>query len=95
MKKGFCFIGGLFLVSLFLILPSVLAIDFTKGCYVGQEVTARMHYGVGSRKTLYSFFDQRTLRYGEEIISEEGKILVKVLGGYKNNYLGISKNKIA
>ena len=34
-------------------------------------------------KNLFNFF------------SEEGKILVKVLGGYKNNYLGISKNKIA
>ncbi len=30
------------------------AVDYGKGCYVGQEVTARMHYRATLRKRLYS-----------------------------------------
>lgn len=29
------------------------AIDFNKGCYVGQEVTARLHYKSAAKKALY------------------------------------------
>ena len=32
-------------------MDQINAIDYDKGCYIGQELTARMHYrGLGKRK---------------------------------------------
>lgn len=51
------------------------AIDFEKGCYVGQEVTARMNYRGKLRKTIKSFKAAKDgVEKGEEILFDGKKI---------------------
>ena len=54
------------------------AIDFKKGCYVGQENTARMKLKNKIRKRLFPIFSTNTLRISDEIKFNE-KIIGKVL----------------
>ena len=48
-------------------------VDFKKGCYVGQEVTARMHHKTDLRKGLVSVEVEGTAPVGTEIITAGGK----------------------
>ena len=59
------------------------AVSFTKGCYVGQEITARMHYKQVVRKGFYTVYSDAPLTpytpilSGEQVVAElrsaEGK----------------------
>ncbi len=51
-------------------------VDFKKGCYVGQEVTARMHYRGLAKKHLYAieFKDTPPQPY-TDIMNSEGRII--------------------
>ncbi|HCR85646.1 MAG TPA: hypothetical protein DIV86_03105 [Alphaproteobacteria bacterium] len=56
------------------------SVDFKKGCYVGQEVTARMYHKTSVRKTLYKVEADENLEShsGKEIMQDElvvGKLL--------------------
>ena len=60
-------------------LEELNAIDFKKGCYVGQENTARMKLKNKIRKKLFSISSDKSLSLGDEIIYEKnvvGKILI-------------------
>lgn len=53
------------------------AVSFTKGCYVGQEVTARMHYKSISRKGFYHVEaaselpkDAKEIMIGDKVVGE-------------------------
>lgn len=47
------------------------AIDFQKGCYVGQELTARMHYRkLGKRQLVCAEFETQAPAVGVEIMQE-------------------------
>ncbi len=48
-------------------------VDFRKGCYVGQEVTARMKHKTELRKGLRRVTVHGDARAGTEILTEEGK----------------------
>ncbi|EDP73684.1 folate-binding protein YgfZ [Hydrogenivirga sp. 128-5-R1-1] len=51
------------------------AISFTKGCYVGQEVIARVHYRGKPPRTLAKFeVDRQKIKEGEKIIDGDKKI---------------------
>lgn len=50
------------------------AIDYKKGCYVGQEVTARTNYRGVVRKKLLSFSSKQPIEKGIEIRDKENKI---------------------
>ena len=55
------------------------AIDFKKGCYVGQENTARMKLKNKIRRKLFSISSDKSLSVGDEITFEDkviGKILI-------------------
>ena len=55
------------------------AIDFKKGCYIGQENTARMKLKNKLRKKLFALNSSSNLEIGSEIIMENnsiGKILI-------------------
>ena len=55
------------------------AIDFKKGCYIGQENTARMKLKNKQRKKLFALSSNSSLELGSEIIIENnsiGKILI-------------------
>lgn len=48
-------------------------VDFRKGCYVGQEVTARMHHKTELRKGLVQVAIDGAAEPGTEITTEDGK----------------------
>ena len=48
-------------------------VNFKKGCYVGQEVTARMHHKTELRKGLKQVEITGTAPVGTEILTEDGK----------------------
>ncbi len=55
-------------------------VHFDKGCYIGQEVTARMHFKGGGKKHLMAFRTQNILyAVGEDIINVNGKVVGTVL----------------
>lgn len=63
-------------------------VDFKKGCYVGQEVTARTHHRGVIRKTVYKISAEKDLtKYGE--IKFENNIVGKVLTSVKNMAIAI------
>jgi folate-binding protein YgfZ len=50
------------------------AINFNKGCYVGQEVIARVYFRGATPRTLVKFKNIDTLNEGEIILSEGKKV---------------------
>jgi folate-binding protein YgfZ len=65
-------------------------VDFRKGCYVGQEVTARMKHKTELRKGLARVSVEGEAPVGTEITSEEGKaagVLYTQAGGAGLAYL--------
>lgn len=68
------------------------AIDYQKGCYVGQEVTARVEYRGSIRKKLYAINIQNP-KTGDPIITQcDGKEVGKILGFIGNTALSIIKD---
>ena len=56
-------------------IPQVLNLDeeergvnFTKGCYIGQEVVARMHYLGKSKRKMYQFSAPFAVAVGDELV---------------------------
>lgn len=60
------------------------AIDYKKGCYVGQEVTARTNYRGVVRKKLYRFEANTDVKSGSEIHASGEKIGVAL--GMEGNF---------
>lgn len=54
-------------------MQSTGGISFTKGCYTGQEIVARMQYRGKSKKQLALFQWKSSLDTTKELISDEGK----------------------
>lgn len=65
------------------------SVDFKKGCYVGQEVTARMHHKTGLRKTLYKVNATENLESlsGKEILDADELVAGKLLSASGNTAL--------
>lgn len=55
-------------------LDSLNAISFSKGCYTGQEVVARLHYKGSSKKRLYAIRSKHELTTSQSIVAN-GKIV--------------------
>ncbi len=49
-------------------------VDFKKGCYVGQEVTARMKHKTELRKGLVKILSQHEISNGEELLLDDKSI---------------------
>ena len=63
------------------------AIDFKKGCFVGQEVTSRVHRKGSLRKTLHpAVFDAAVPPAGTPVMSEHSKV-GEVVAGLDGNAL--------
>jgi folate-binding protein YgfZ len=65
-------------------------VDFRKGCYVGQEVTARMKHKTELRKGLVGVRIDGSAPVGTEILGEDGKsagTLFTQSGGHAIAYL--------
>jgi folate-binding protein YgfZ len=72
------------------------AISYEKGCYVGQEPTARMHYRKISRRKIIAIIDDKLkeIPFGAKIFNEEketGSVLSSVF--YKNKLYFLAKVK--
>lgn len=52
-------------------LPDLNAVSFTKGCFTGQEIIARMHHRGKPKKHLYRGFSPVMLAPGEELYHHE------------------------
>ncbi|MFT6220300.1 MAG: folate-binding protein YgfZ [Myxococcota bacterium] len=72
------------------------AVDYKKGCYVGQETTARMHYkGTIRKKVFLVDVDAREIEKGTAIESGEkkiGEMLSSILSQNKLLALALIKN---
>ena len=63
------------------------AIDFQKGCFVGQEVTSRVHRKGSLRKTLHpAVFDAAVPPAGTPVMNEDSKV-GEVVAGLDGNAL--------
>lgn len=71
-------------------LDSLNAINYTKGCYLGQELIARTHHTGVIRKRVYHFECDNALQKGLDIFQNDVKV-GKVLGGLKGKYLAVIK----
>ncbi len=63
---------------------AINAIDFTKGCYVGQEVTARAKYRGEVRKRIYMVKGEVLPPFACEITSQSGVILGQMRSSTNN-----------
>lgn len=50
-----------------------VGVSFTKGCYPGQEVVARLHYLGKAKRRLYQFESDQALQIGSELQVEHSK----------------------
>lgn len=71
------------------------AVSFTKGCYVGQEVTARMHYKSISRKGFYHVQSQFPLPAEDQAITRNGKVIGELRSRHLNQGLMFARFDIA
>lgn len=66
------------------------AIDFSKGCYVGQELTARTKYrGNVKRQHFIAGFDGSVPPHGTPVLNEDGVAVGTVLSGSAANALAL------
>ncbi|AZL15504.1 CAF17-like 4Fe-4S cluster assembly/insertion protein YgfZ [Rickettsiales endosymbiont of Stachyamoeba lipophora] len=64
------------------------AIDFTKGCYVGQELTARTKHRGVIRKQPFLIKAQGVLEPAQEIMDEHGNKLGYITSSFNNKAIG-------
>ncbi len=53
--------------------PRLNGVDFRKGCYVGQEVTARMHHKAERRRGLFVLHASGPLATGMPVLTADGR----------------------
>lgn len=70
-------------------------VSFQKGCYIGQELTARTyHTGVVRKRLMPINFDSEplgSLEYDENVTNETDKVVGKLKGHVKENGLGLMR----
>ncbi|MCF6344742.1 MAG: hypothetical protein L3J15_08765 [Devosiaceae bacterium] len=63
-------------------------VDFSKGCYVGQEVVSRMHHKQAARKRILPVFSSMPLTKGDAIIASN-KPIGEILSTTDTNALAV------
>jgi folate-binding protein YgfZ len=70
-------------------------VNFQKGCYIGQELTARTHHTGVVRKRLMPLIlknmNSVNLKYDDKIINEDGKVVGKIRGQEGTVGLGLMR----
>lgn len=77
-------------------LDSFHAIDYQKGCYVGQEVTARMHYKAKLQKAPYTVkaIDNTPLPpHGTALVKDSGETVGTMCSSVKTRGLAVIKKE--
>lgn len=73
-------------------LDEIGAVDWNKGCYMGQELTARVHYRGLVKKKLYPFTFQGEVPVLQETLKDkEGNTVGEVRSVYKNRGFALIK----
>ena len=67
------------------------AIDWNKGCYVGQEITARMKYRALLKKKIYTFNVMSGFPQKDHQIKEKGKQVGKIISVKNKSLLAMMK----
>ncbi|MFT7686199.1 MAG: folate-binding protein YgfZ [Candidatus Azotimanducaceae bacterium] len=74
-------------------LHNLKGISFEKGCYLGQEIVARMQFRGKLKKTLHKGEATRDIKNGESILNENQRPVGKVVSAQGSQFLAVIQNK--
>ena len=90
----------IFLVTSEKLVPQMLNLDineigvnFSKGCYPGQEVVARLHYLGSAKRRLFSFQSDQEMQIGDSLYCATSKTALARGDRYKGSGMVVSKVK--
>lgn len=69
------------------------AIDFDKGCYLGQEIVARMQYRGALGRKLFKCSANASVSIGDSLENGDGKSIGTVVATGRSNFLAVIQSK--
>ena len=70
-----------------------IGVNFSKGCYPGQEVVARLHYLGSAKRRLFSFRSNQEMLVGDSLYCASSKTALARGDRYKGSGIVVSKVK--
>ena len=70
-----------------------IGVNFSKGCYPGQEVVARLHYLGSAKRRLFSFQSDHEMQVGDSLYCANSKTALARGNRYKGSGIVVSKVK--
>lgn len=70
-----------------------VGVNFSKGCYPGQEVVARLHYLGSAKRRLFSFQSDQEMQVGDSLYCASSKTALARGERYKGSGIVVSKVK--
>ena len=70
-----------------------IGVNFSKGCYPGQEVVARLHYLGSAKRRLFSFQSNHEMQVGDSLYCTTSKTALARGDRYKGSGIVVSKVK--
>jgi len=70
-----------------------IGVNFSKGCYPGQEVVARLHYLGSAKRRLFSFQSDQEMQIGDSLYCATSKTALARGDRYKGSGMVVSKVK--
>jgi folate-binding protein YgfZ len=70
-----------------------IGVNFSKGCYPGQEVVARLHYLGSAKRRLFSFEADQEMKVGDSLYCATSKAALARADRYKGSGIVLSKVK--
>ena len=70
-----------------------VGVNFSKGCYPGQEVVARLHYLGSAKRRLFSFKTDHEMQVGDSLYCANSKTALARGNRYKGSGIVVSKVK--
>ena len=70
-----------------------MGVNFSKGCYPGQEVVARLHYLGSAKRRLFSFKTDHEMQVGDSLYCATSKTALARGDRYKGSGIVVSKVK--
>jgi tRNA-modifying protein YgfZ len=70
-----------------------MGVNFSKGCYPGQEVVARLHYLGSAKRRLFSFKTDYEMQVGDSLYCKTSKAALARGDRYKGSGIVVSKVK--
>ena len=95
-----CHLPDVFLTTTEKFVPQMLNLDineigvsFSKGCYPGQEVVARLHYLGSAKRRLFSFTSDKEMHVGDSLYCATSKTALARGDRYKGSGIVVSRVK--